>query len=197
MEASDPAYILATARAQGLVDTHGLSTQTVEAAQRRAVACGRLLVECAGPVPPPALTPGRPGAVRHVRTLGWSVPPVPEETAAYPVKRLSPTQSVTFAVCLAAGWRDVRLPPYPGEPFDRALIIDTLMDIGADSKTVKDALDTELPLLLLIYSDGAHLRLGPAVAALPDTFTEAVRRMHDHLPRPPQAANRPAEEGAP
>ncbi|MEV7122843.1 hypothetical protein [Kitasatospora griseola] len=197
MEAPDPAYILATARAQGLVDTRSLPTQTVEAAQRQAIACGRRLVDCAGPDPPPALTSGRPGAIRQVRTLGWSVPPVPEETAAYPVRRLSPTQSVTFAVCLAAGWRNVRRPPYPGEPFDRAQIVDTLVDIGADSKTVKDALDTELPLLLLIYSDGTHLRLGPAVAALPDTFTEAVRRMHDHLPHPPETANRAPQEGAP
>ncbi|MFB8168367.1 hypothetical protein ACFC60_10515 [Kitasatospora purpeofusca] len=122
---------------------------------------------------------------------------MPEETAAYPVRRLSPTQSLTFAMCLAAGWRDVRRPVYPGEPFDRALIIDALVDIGADSKTVKDALDTELPLLLLVYSEGAKLHLGAAVAALPDTFTEAVRRMHDHLPRPPESGDHPPQEGAP
>ncbi|WP_157852274.1 hypothetical protein [Kitasatospora sp. NRRL B-11411] len=113
------------------------------------------------------------------------------------MRRLSPTQSLTFAMCLAVAWRDVRLPPYPGEPFDRAEIIDALVDIGADSKSVKDALDTELPLLLLVHRDGARLRLGAAVAALPDTFTEAVRRMHDRLPRPPEDSRQPTEESEP
>ncbi|WP_424862840.1 hypothetical protein [Streptomyces sp. MMS24-I29] len=115
----------------------------------------------------------------------------------YPVRRLSPTQSLTFAMCLGAAWRDVRLPPYPGERFERAEIIDALVDIGADSRAVKDALDTELPLLLLVYSDGAHLRLGPAAAGLPDTFADALRRMHHLLPRPAGETTRHLEDGEP
>ena len=186
MKPPEPAYLLAAVRAQGASDPIGVPKQTLEEAQRRALACGRLLVECEGPVPPPAATAGRPGELRPVLTLGWSLAPVPEETRSYPVRRLSSTQSITFAVCLAAAWRDTRQKPYPGEPFRRADIIDTLRDIGADARTVTAALETDLPLLLLICKDGGRLRLGPAVAALPETFAESVRRMHDNLPRPPE-----------
>ncbi|TQF01997.1 hypothetical protein E6W39_06550 [Kitasatospora acidiphila] len=184
MKVSDPAYLLASVRAQGLRDLTDVPAQTVEAAQCRALACGRRLVECEGPLPTPAAASGQPGELRRVLTLGWSLAPVPEEAASYPVRRLSATQSLTFAVCLAAAWRDVRQRPYPGEPFRRADVVDTLWEIGADARAVKAAIDTDLHLFLLICKDGRRLRLGPAVAALPDTFAEAVRRMYDHLPRP-------------
>src|SRR5215813_14078763 len=35
--------------------------------------------------------------------------------------------------------------------------------------------------------DSGSLRLGPAAAALPEPFVEAMRRFHDQLPRPAQA----------
>ncbi|MGF1432222.1 hypothetical protein [Kitasatospora sp. LaBMicrA B282] len=197
MRLHDPAYLLAAARAQGLLDATAIEDQAIDRAQQQAHRCGRRLVECAGPIPPPALTAGRTAGARRALALGWLVPPVPEETAAYPVRRLSPTQSLTFAMCLSAAWADMRRPPYPGEAFTRAEIIDALIEIGADSKAVKDALDTELPLLLLVYTDGGHLHLGPAVAGLPDTFAEAMRRLRDHLPQPPRAAARDVEDDEP
>ncbi|MFF5284559.1 hypothetical protein [Streptomyces sp. NPDC013171] len=195
MTLSDPAYLLAKARAQGFCDLTDVPEQTVEAAQRLALACGRRLVTCEGPLPAPAAAAGQPGALRSGMTLGWSVPPVPEDAASYPVRRLSATQSVTFAVCLAAAWHDVHQSLYPGERFRRADVVDTLREIGADPRAVYAAIDTDLHLLLLICHDGRYLRLGPAVAALPDTFAEALRRVYDQLPRPRESLTiRPEDE---
>lgn len=193
MTLSDAAYLLASTRAQGFCDATGVPEQTFESAQRLALACGRRLVTCEGPLPPPAAA-NMPGDLRPGLALGWSMTPVPEDAVSYPVRRLSATQSVTFAVCLAAAWRDVRESPYPGERFRRADVVDTLRDLGADFRAVNAAIDTDLHLLLLICHDGRYLRLGPAVAALPETFAEALRRMHDQLPRPLGASPVPPED---
>ncbi|POX45589.1 hypothetical protein C3488_29255 [Streptomyces sp. Ru72] len=118
--------------------------------------------------------------------LGWSETPVPEELGTYPVTRLTPTQTITFALCLAQAWPDPRMPLYPGRSFERAEILDMAGDIGLDVNFAKAALDGELQWLLLIVREARRLRLrlGPAVAALPDTFTETMRRFHDLLPGP-------------
>ncbi|MCX5103687.1 hypothetical protein [Streptomyces sp. NBC_00439] len=197
MTLSDPAYLLTSARAQGFCDLADVPAQTVEAAQRLALGCGRRLVTCGGPLPTPAAAEGRPGDLRPGLTLGWSVTPVPEDSASYPVRRLSATQSVTFAVCLAAAWPDVHQNPYPGVRFRRADVVDTLGEIGADPRAVHAAIDTDLHLFLLICHDGPYLRLGPAVAALPDTFAEALRRVHDQLPRPLESGAKWSEEEEP
>lgn len=193
MTLSDPAYLLASARAQGFCDLTDVTEQTVEAARGLALACGRRLVMCEGPLPTPTAAAGRPGALRRGLTLGWSVTPVPEDAALYPVRRLSVTQSVTFAVCLAAAWRDVHQSPYPGEHFGRADVVDTLREFGADPRAVNAAIDTDLHLLLLICRDGRYLRLGPAVAALPESFAESLRRVYDQLPRPRESNTRQPE----
>jgi hypothetical protein len=49
---------------------------------------------------------------------------------------------------------------------------------------VKTALfRTLIPGLLVIPDEGSSLRLGPATAALPEPFVDAMRRFHDRLPR--------------
>lgn len=182
MKTPDAALILAAARADGIVDPTGLPPHLLALADRTARKAGRRLVECDGPWPTPVHAAGRPGELGRALVLGWADAPVPEELGTYPIARLTATQTITFALCLARAWPDLHLPPYPGRPFTRAEIADSAGDIGMDRKWVKGALDGELRFLLLVVSDRTRLRLGPAVAALPATFTETMRRFHDQLP---------------
>ncbi|MFF7944513.1 hypothetical protein ACFZC5_32810 [Nocardia gamkensis] len=48
---------------------------------------------------------------------------------------------------------------------------------------VKTALLRTLIPGLLVIPDEGFLRLGPATAALPEPFVDAMRRFHDRLPR--------------
>jgi hypothetical protein len=184
MKNPDTALILAAARAGGALPPECLPVSLVTQADEVARVAGRGLVEGDCPWPAPASAVGRPGPPVHALVLGWSQTPVPEDLGTYPVARLTPTQTITFALCLAQAWPDPRLPPYPGRPFERAEILDTAGDIGLDVKFAKAALDGELQWLLLIIRDGRRLRLGPAVAALPATFADTMRRFHDLLPGP-------------
>jgi hypothetical protein len=184
MKNPDAALILAAARADGALAPGHLPASLVRQADEVARVAGRSLVECDCPWPAPAGALGRPGPIGRALVMGWSETPVPEELGTYPVARLTPTQTITFALCLAQAWPDPGLRPYPGRPFERAEILDTAGDIGLDVNFAKAALDGELQWLLLIIRDGRRLRLGPAVAALPGTFTETMRRFHDLLPGP-------------
>lgn len=182
MKSPDAALVLAAARAGGIVDPTALPSHLVATADRAARVAGRQLVECDGPWPTPVNTEGRQGQLGRALVLGWADAPVPEELGTYPIARLTATQTITFALCLARAWPDLHLPLYPGRPFTRAEIADSAGDIGMDRKWVEGALDGELRFLLLVVSDGLRLRLGPGVAALPATFTETMRRFHDQLP---------------
>jgi len=184
MRNPDPALVLAAARAQGAVDTTGVPAAVLAEADRRAQVLGRRLVACTSPFPAPAATSARPGPLLPALVLGWSEAPVPEDLGTYPIRRLTPTQALVFAVALALAWPNLNQPPYPGRPFTRADAVGVLRDIGIDIRAAKGALDGELMLFLLLVRDGPRLRLGPAVAALPPTFTEAMRRFHDTLPHP-------------
>jgi hypothetical protein len=198
MKNPDAALILAAARASGALPPDGLPASLVAQADEEAHVAGRSLVECDCPWPVPAAgAGGRPSPPGRALVLGWSETPVPEELGTYPVARLTPTQTITFALCLAQAWPDPRLPPYPGRPFERDEILDTAGDIGLDVKFAKAALDGELQWLLLIIRDGRRLRLGPAVAALPGTFAETMRRFHDLLPGPDVAPPMWEAEDAP
>ncbi|WP_409473648.1 hypothetical protein [Streptomyces sp. HC307] len=187
MKNPDAALILAAARADGALPPDRFPASLVAQADEVAHVAGRSLMECDCPWPAPAGAVGRPSSPGRALVLGWSETPVPEELGTYPVARLTPTQTITFALCLAQAWPDPRLPPYPGRPFERAEILDMAGDIGLDVNFAKAALDGELQWLLLIVRDGPRLRLGPAVAALPGTFAETMRRFHDRLPGPDDA----------
>jgi len=187
MKNPDAALVLAAARAGGALPPDRLPAGLLAQADQVARVAGRRLVECDCPWPAPAGAVGRPGPLVRALVLGWSEPPVPEELGSYPVARLTPTQTITFALCLAQAWPDPRMPLYPGRPFERAEILDAAGDIGLEVNFAKAALDGELQWLLLIVRDGRRLRLGPAVAALPDTFAATMRRFHDLLPGPDAA----------
>ncbi|WP_433549092.1 hypothetical protein ACQPZG_31560 [Streptomyces sp. CA-294286] len=188
MKNPDAPLILAAARAGGALVPGSLPPGLLADADERARNAGRSLVECDCPWPTPFSSGGRPGPLGRALVLGWSQAPVPEELGTYPVARLAPTQMITFALCLARAWPDLNGPPYPGRPFERTGILDTAGDLGLDVRSAKAALDGELQMLLLVVREGPRLRLGPAVAALPATFTEAMRRFHDQLPDMSRAA---------
>ncbi|MGW1194530.1 hypothetical protein ACWD4B_01525 [Streptomyces sp. NPDC002536] len=181
MRNPDPPLILAAARACGAVERAGLSDDVLQQAEEAAQLMGRVLVACACPWPPPAAAPFRSGELRLSLTLGWSEPPVPEDLGLYPVAGLSPNQTLVFALCLACAWQDRHDAPYPGVPFSPAVVRDAAAELGLDPRSTASALNSSLPLRLLIVEDHDELRLGPAVAALPDTFTEAMRRFYDYL----------------
>ncbi|MDX3716294.1 hypothetical protein PV733_46970 [Streptomyces europaeiscabiei] len=181
MKNADVPLILAAARAGGALAPGSLPPGLLAEADETARIAGRSLVECDCPWPTPSGSGGRPGPLGRALVLGWSQAPVPEELGTYPIARLTPTQIITFALCLARAWPDLNWPPYPGRPFERADILDAAGDLGLDVKFAKAALDGELQLLLLIVREGQRLRLGPAVAALPATFAETMRRFHDQL----------------
>ncbi|WP_228003167.1 hypothetical protein [Nocardia australiensis] len=56
-------------------------------------------------------------------------------------------------------------------------------ELGVSTMWVKTALFRTLIPSLLVIPDGGALRLGPATAALPEPFVDAMRRFHDRLPR--------------
>ncbi|MGW9030145.1 hypothetical protein ACWGQ5_39870 [Streptomyces sp. NPDC055722] len=197
MKNPDAALVLAAARASGALPPDRLPASLVAQADEVAHVAGRSLVECNCPWPVPAGAVGPPGPPGRALVLGWSETPVPEELGTYPVTRLTPTQTITFALCLAQAWPDPSMPLYPGRPFERAEILDMAGDIGLDVNFAKAALDGELQWLLLIVREGRRLRLGPAVAALPDTFAETMRRFHDLLPGPDVAPPTWEDEEAP
>jgi hypothetical protein len=118
--------------------------------------------------------------------LGWlpQSTPAPEESQAYPVRNLTPVARLTWACCLGLAWPDRIAAPYPGLPFRRSEVVDVAGELGVSTMWVKTALfRTLIPGLLVVPDEDSSLRLGPATAALPEPFVDAIRRFHDRLPR--------------
>lgn len=61
--------------------------------------------------------------------------------------------------------------------------MDVAGELGVSTIWVKSALFRTLIPGLLVIPDEGFLRLGPATAALPEPFVDAMRRFHDRLPR--------------
>lgn len=187
---SSPAVLLAALRATGGVDAQTASPDVVGHAARAAQASGRSLVDCT--VSPMALEGKRTGLTRGI-ALRWmpQCTPSPEDSHAYPVRMLPVIARLTWACCLGLAWPRRSDEPYPGCPFTRAAVVDLAADLGAASSWIKAALDHDLIPAGLVIADhsagSGSLRLGPAAAALPEPFVEAMRRFHDQLPRPAQA----------
>lgn len=189
-EVSSPAVLLAALRATGGVGMQVASSDVVRLAARAAQASGRSLVDCS--VPPTALGGNLTGLTRGA-TLRWmpQCTPSPEDNHAYPVRMLPVIARLTWACCLGLAWPRRTDGPYPGRPFTRAAVVDLAADLEAASSWIKSALDHDLiPAGLVINDHSAgpgSLRLGPAAAALPEPFVEAMRRFHDRLPHPAQS----------
>ena len=177
---TDPAVMLAAVRATGGLPIAAADTAAVSAARTAAAVAGRSLlrVPVPSPTPVPRLTNGM--------TLGWQpqTTPSPEESHAYPVRQLGVVARLTWACCLGLAWPDRSADPHPGEAFTRAAVVDVAGQVGAPPMWVKSALDHQLRPALLVVGDRDQLRLGPAAAALPGAFVEALRRIHDRLPGP-------------
>lgn len=176
---TDPAVLLAAIRATGGLPVDLADPRAVNLARRTAESAGRSLVHCTtGNVR--RRTGGR-GLV-----LGWlpQSTPAPEESLAYPVRNLTPVARLTWACCLGLAWPDRVATPYPGVPFRGSEVVDVAGELGVSTTWVKAALfRTLIPGLLVIPDEGSSLRLGPATAALPEPFADAMRRFHDRLPR--------------
>ncbi|MFF0374004.1 hypothetical protein [Actinoplanes missouriensis] len=170
----DPAVLLAAVRATGGLASQRADPRTVDAARRAADDAGRALLTYR------ADDTGGRGLV-----LGWisQYTPAPEDSLAYPVRRLSPVAVLTWASCLGLAWPDRAAPPYPGEPFTRSGLLEVTGDLGLSTMWVKSALYRVLIPARLVEARSTVLHLGPATAALPEPFVEAMRRFHDRLPR--------------
>ncbi|WP_142098104.1 hypothetical protein [Pseudonocardia cypriaca] len=165
----------------------------LEAMRRRAKSAGRMLLRCASPSDSTARR------AYGIVTLGWSphATPSPEDSNAYPVRRLSPTTRLTWACCLGLAWPDRTADPFPGEPFTTSLVIDVAAELGLAASWVNGALKHELIPALLVEVSRGTVRLGPAAAAIPPAFIDAMRRFHHQLPRPDglsASGRRPSEE---
>lgn len=121
---------------------------------------------------------------RRSLVLGWvdGAGPDPDQHPSAPPNRLSPIPHLVWGVCLAAAWPHAAAEPFPGQPFHRAHILQTCVDLGAHQPNVVTALDRTLPQAGLIIFSEASGRLGPAAAALPSAVWSALRRIHDRLP---------------
>jgi hypothetical protein len=187
----DPAVLLAALRATGGTTMQAASPDALRLAAKAAQDSGRSLVDCVVS----QRVPG--GGLAQGVTLRWmpQCTPSPEDSHAYPVRVLPVIVRLTWACCLGLAWPRRADEPYPGCPFTRAAVVDLAADLGAGSTWIKAALDHDLIPAGLVMADlsagPGFLRLGPAAAALPEPFVEAMRRFHDQLPRPAQPQQEP------
>lgn len=174
---TDSAVLLAAVRATGGVPIADADPAVLSAAHAAAARAGRSLLRV------PVLSRGADPRLVAGLTLGWQpqATPAPEESHAYPVRQLGMVARLTWACCLGLAWTDRSADPHPGAPFSRADVVDVAGHQGAPAVWVKSALDHELVPALFVVRDGDRLRLGPAAAALPGAFVEALRRFHDRL----------------
>ena len=174
----DPAVLLAALRATGGLASQRADPRTIGAARRTAEAAGRALLTYRA-------DDAGPGTGGRGLVLGWlsQCTPAPEDSLAYRVRHLPPVAVLTWASCLGLAWPDRATPPYPGEPFTRSGLLEVTGDLGLSTMWVKSALYRALIPARLIEAHQTVLNLGPATAALPEPFVEAMRRFHDRLPR--------------
>jgi hypothetical protein len=176
---ADPRVLLAAARCTGAVAADLAASEVVAAAAVNAASAGRAVVDVH------LFGAGQRGAAEPGIALGWSAQatPTPEDDLSYPVRRWSGVPRLAWACCLGLAWPDRTTDPYPGESFDRADVVDLARDFGAQASWVKAAVDHDLRLAGLVVPHRGGLRLGPAAAVIPAAHVEALRRLHDRLPR--------------
>lgn len=145
-----------------------------------------------------ALAPEEAGALRAVaprlgRTvidlggkiaLGWSEGDEPQPDGSFEVHTLSRTPVLALACCLALCWQDRHEAPYPGRGTSKQAVLSLTRSLELDDKHIKGALSHDLPHAGLIEITGDSIRLGVAIATWPASQIEALRRLHDRLPKP-------------
>ncbi|MFE2070456.1 hypothetical protein ACFXDH_50250 [Streptomyces sp. NPDC059467] len=123
-------------------------------------------------------------ATTDVLVLGWDGDTAPSAGLVSPPLwlGLSPIPTLVWAACLRAAWPEPGLAPFPGRPFVKGSIASLCSALGADRKSVEQALERTLPDAHLITAKKAVCGLGAAVAALPPAVVEGLRRGHHLLP---------------
>jgi hypothetical protein len=181
MIASAP-VALAAVRALGALPAANLDAATLESARAAAALTGRTLER--------VTADGEPALA-----LAWAATSVPtmEDHEHGEYRWLRPAALRTWAFCLGLAWRDRTAHPWPGEPFSLADLVDAAAMRGSNPLWIRTALMNTLLPAGLVEIDDNTVRLGPAAAVLPDAYVDALRRVHDRLPREENAtASHPA-----
>lgn len=116
--------------------------------------------------------------------LGWNEGDEPQPDGSFEVHTLSRTPVLALACCLALCWQDRHEAPYPGRATSRRAVLSLTRALELDDKHIKGALSHDLPKAGLIEITGDSIRLGVAIATWPASQIEALRRLHDRLPKP-------------
>lgn len=163
---------LAAMRALGALPAARLGPATLASACAAAAHTGRTLER--------VTADGEP-----VLALAWAATSVPtmEDHEHGEYRWLRPAALRTWAFCLGLAWRDRTAHPWPGEPFSLAGLVDAAAMRGSNPLWIRTALMHTLLPAGLVEIDDSTVRLGPAAAVLPDAYVDALRRVHDRLPR--------------
>jgi hypothetical protein len=171
MSASAP-VALAAVRALGALPAANLDAATLASARAAAALTGRTLER--------VTADGQPALA-----LAWAATSVPtmEDHEHGKYRWLRPAALRTWAFCLGLAWRDRTAHPWPGEAFSLADLVDAAAMRGSNPLWIRTALMNTLLPAGLVEIDDNTVRLGPAAAVLPDAYVDALRRVHDRLPR--------------
>jgi hypothetical protein len=173
---------LAAMRAQGCLDVTDLDEGALRQAREAAGRTGRTLLR----VPDPDSSSAG-------WTLGWSATQVPtlEDGEHGEHRQLTRTSLLTWVCCLGLAWPARTATPHPGRAFTWTELLAAAAALHVTEPWARSAvLHTLEPAGLVRVSDQA-LHLGPAAAALPESFTAALRRVHDRLPKPAPESSAP------
>jgi hypothetical protein len=166
------ATALAAVRALGALPAAQLDAATLASARAAAAVTGRTLER--------VTADGGPALA-----LAWAATSVPtmEDHEHGEYRWLRPAALRSWAFCLGLAWRDRSAHPWPGEPFSVADLVDAAAMRGSNPLWIRSALMNTLLPAGLVEIDKSTVRLGAAAAVLPDAYVDALRRVHDRLPR--------------
>lgn len=166
---------LARARAAGVTPRHGhgVPDHLAGAAART----GRRLVE--------VIHTGVP-----MLALGWldGHEPSTDPVSGITLRTAPPVDLVVFAACLGNCWLDAHAHPWPGEPCDEGLVVETVAEArGNHGRSALGGYRMSLRHLAEAHwiemVDGT-VRLGPKTAVLTTAQVDVLRVVHERLPRP-------------
>lgn len=163
---------LAAARALGALPAADVDSATLAAARAAAALTGRNLDR--------VTANGGPALA-----LAWAPTSVPtmEDRQHGEYRWLRPAALRAWAFCLGLAWSERTTDPWPGEPFSLEDLVSAAVQRGSNPQWIRTAVMHTLMPAGLVETDNGILRLGPAAAVLPEAYVDALRRVHDRLPR--------------
>jgi hypothetical protein len=163
---------LAATRALGALPATHLNAATLASARVAATLTGRTLER---------VTVGGEPAL----ALAWDSTSVPtmEDHQHGDYRWLRPAALRAWAFCLGLAWQERTAHPWPGDPFSLEDLVRAAEQRGSNPLWIRTALLHSLMPAGLVEIDDGVVRLGPAAAVLPDAYVDALRRVHDRLPR--------------